>query len=138
IQELVRTGNAGELERRLFARFDQVINPTNSRQDASAAELTPEEAQAAKAPSGTTPEDREAAAAKARANLDERLRAGAELRAGASKDEAERRAHIAHLLIHLDRDQDWQRRVALVVGLREYVKAVAAQTARFATMASRV
>jgi hypothetical protein len=138
IQELVRTGKAEELDSRLFARFDQVINPTNARQDATAAQPTPEEVEAAKAPSGTTTEDREAAATKARAKLDERLKAGAELRAGTSKDEAERRAHIAHLLIHLDRDQDWQRRVALVVGLREYVRAVAAQAARFATMAGRV
>ena len=138
IQNLVRTGNAEELQRRLLARFDQVINPTNPRQDPGAAQLTPEEIQAAKAPTGTTTEDREAAAAAARAKLDVRLQEGAKLREGASKDEAERRAHIAHLLIHLDRDQDWQRRVALVVGLREYVKAVAAQTARFAAMASRV
>ena len=139
IQRLVRAGNAEELERRLNARFDQVINPTNARQDAGPAVPTAEDvATEANLPPTATSEDRDAARAKARENLDKRLKAGAELRAGTAKDEAERRTHIAHLLIHLDRDAAWQKRVVLVVGLREYVKAVAAQVSRFAAMASRV
>ena len=53
-------------------------------------------------------------------------------------DEADRRARLAHLFVHLDRDAAWQRRVAVVVGLRRYVAAITAQTVRFREMRSQV
>jgi hypothetical protein len=53
-------------------------------------------------------------------------------------DEIERRARIAHLLVHLSPDPDWQKRVAMIVGLRRYAAAVAAQAERFVAMADRV
>lgn len=56
----------------------------------------------------------------------------------AARDGEERRAAIAHLLVHLDPDAGWQRRVGMVVGLRRYVTAVAAQAVRFADMTNRV
>jgi hypothetical protein len=67
-----------------------------------------------------------------------RLDKAAEARAKATKDGSERRARLAHLLAHLDPDPGWQKRVMLVVGLRQYVAAVAAQAARFRAMADRV
>ena len=54
------------------------------------------------------------------------------------KDEPDRRDRLAHLLVHLDQAAPWQKRVTMVVGLREYVRAVAAQTLRFKVMADRV
>jgi hypothetical protein len=54
------------------------------------------------------------------------------------KDETERRARLAHLLVHLDRDPAWQKRVMMVVGLRRYVRTVAEQAVRFRMMAARV
>jgi hypothetical protein len=54
------------------------------------------------------------------------------------RDADDRRAAIAHLLVHLDQDSSWQKRVAMVVGLRKYVVAVATQAVRMADMTSRV
>lgn len=54
------------------------------------------------------------------------------------KDEPDRRDRLAHLLVHLDQAAAWQKRVMMVVGLREYVRAVAAQTLRFKVMTDRV
>ncbi len=53
-------------------------------------------------------------------------------------DDGDRRARLAHLLVHLDRDGAWQKRVAVIVGLRQYVQAIAAQTARFREMRNHV
>jgi hypothetical protein len=53
-------------------------------------------------------------------------------------DETERRARIAHLLMHLDQEAEWQKRVAVVVGLRRYVSAIVAQSRHFLEMAERV
>ncbi len=137
IQALVRAENVGELDRRLMAKFDAVINPTNPRPDITLARSTAEDTKV-ELPPGATAEDRDAANAKVRKNLGDRLRAGAAIRAGASHDEAERRLRLAHLLVHLDRDAAWQKRVAMVVGLRQYVKVLTAQVVRFGVMASRV
>jgi hypothetical protein len=52
----------------------------------------------------------------------------------ASRDEGDRRLRIAHLLMLVDPTAGWQKRVALVVGLRTYVKALAAQADRLAAM----
>jgi chromosome segregation ATPase len=46
--------------------------------------------------------------------------------------------NIAHLLVHLDGDAAWQKRVVLVVGMRRYVKALSAQVLRFADMIAHV
>lgn len=62
---------------------------------------------------------------------------------GAEGDEAaeargDRRAKLAHLLVHLSQDPGWQKRVMMVVGVRQYVAAVGAQANRFREMAARV
>lgn len=54
---------------------------------------------------------------------------------GATRDEGDRRVRIAHLLMLMDPTNGWQKRVALVVGLRTYVKALAAQADRLEAMA---
>lgn len=56
----------------------------------------------------------------------------------AATDDADRRARIAHLLSHLDRDAAWQKRVGVVVGLRRYVGAIATQASRFREMRAQV
>jgi hypothetical protein len=56
----------------------------------------------------------------------------------AARDEHDRRKRIAHLLAHLDQDAAWQKRVALVVGLRTYLAAVQDQVTRLRDMAASV
>jgi len=53
-------------------------------------------------------------------------------------DETERRNRIAHLLVHLSPKEDWQKRVAMIVGLRKFSGAIIAQAERFAVMAERI
>ncbi len=55
-----------------------------------------------------------------------------------SLDETERRVRLAHLLIHLDPDPAWQKRIIAVVGLRRYVRAVSLQVLRFDDMIRHV
>jgi hypothetical protein len=68
----------------------------------------------------------------------ERLAKSAEWRGGVPLDESQRRANIAHLLVHLDRDAAWQKRVMVVVGVRRYVKAITVQTLRYTDMIQHV
>lgn len=53
-------------------------------------------------------------------------------------DELERRNRLSHLLIHLSPDPDWQKRVVLVIGLRQFAKTILTQAERFAIMAERI
>ncbi len=53
----------------------------------------------------------------------------------AARDEGDRRERIAQLLTLMDPSAGWQKRVALVVGLRTYVRALGAQADRLAAMA---
>lgn len=69
------------------------------------------------------------------ADEDGRIKSASELRSGPSADRSQREERIAHLLVHLDRDAGWQKRVMMVVGLKRYVKAVGAQALRFREMA---
>jgi hypothetical protein len=68
----------------------------------------------------------------------EKLEKSAAWRSGAPLDAAQWRTKIAHLLVHLDPDAAWQKRVAAVVGLRRYAKAISAQVLRFADMIAHV
>jgi hypothetical protein len=68
----------------------------------------------------------------------ERLEKSAAWRAGASQDTTQRRMNLAHLLVHLDQDAAWQKRIIAVVGLRRYVKAVTLQMVRFSDMTAHV
>jgi hypothetical protein len=63
-----------------------------------------------------------------------RLEKSAEWRYGTAKDDAERRRLLAHLLVHLDADAAWQKRVMVVVGMRRYVEAITEQVQRFDEM----
>lgn len=56
----------------------------------------------------------------------------------ATKDEAERRFKIAHLLINLDPEPAWQQRVALVIGLKRYQLSLSAQANRFRQMVTQL
>lgn len=112
IQDLIARNNGTELASRLMAKFDQVLSPP------AAADL------GSLGPAEDPPE--------------ERLKKAAEVRAKGTKDAPERLARLAHLLVHLDPDAGWQKRVMLVVGVRRYVAAVGAQAIRFHDMAARV
>jgi hypothetical protein len=109
-----RKADLDELEKQLDARFAAVL---------SAAKLTD-------APAPPPPDDKAAA-------LDA-LKKIAEWRAGGALDDLDRQVRAAHLLVHLDGDAMWQKRVAAVVGLRRYGKAIAAQALRFSDMAKHV
>lgn len=61
-----------------------------------------------------------------------------EWKAGPAVDDVDRQNRAAHLLVHLDGDAMWQKRVAAVVGLKRYGKAIAAQGLRFSDMAKHV
>ena len=62
----------------------------------------------------------------------------ADKRGESSLDETERRLRLAHLLVHLDPDPAWQKRIIAVVGLRRYVRAVSLQVLRFDDMIRHV
>jgi hypothetical protein len=67
----------------------------------------------------------------------EKLAKSAAWRAAPIND-GQRRIDLAHLLVHLDQDPAWQKRVMTVVGLRRYVKAITNQVARFTDMIQHV
>ncbi|VTU01109.1 unnamed protein product [Gemmataceae bacterium] len=56
----------------------------------------------------------------------------------ATLDDTERRNRLAHLLVHLSPDENWQKRVAMVVGLRRFAAAIISQAERFTVMAMRI
>jgi len=97
VQSLVTAGNALELEKRLMALFDAVLNP-----------ITPSEA-IAKIEDGADDE-----------KIQEKISKIAEARAK-PLDAGERQIRAALLLVHLSQDAAWQKRVMMVVGLRRYV-----------------
>jgi hypothetical protein len=116
-----KKADAAKLEAILEDRFAAVINPpapTNSPLDAG--------------------NDPERVAQIAAMSDKEKLEKSAAWRAGASIDTTQRRLNLAHLLVHLDPDAAWQKRVIVVVGLRRYVKAVTLQMIRFTDMTSHV
>lgn len=61
-------------------------------------------------------------------------RALTDLGTAASRDAGDRQKRTAHLLMHLDPTPNWQKRVALVVGLRTYVLAVGEHVTRMRNM----
>jgi len=71
---------------------------------------------------------------KADADLKEAL---AKFGTATSRDAGDRKKRIAHLLMHLDASAPWQKRVALVVGLRTYSTVLGEQVNRLKDMAMR-
>jgi hypothetical protein len=117
--ELAR--DAEELQRRLMARFEGVIAAPKPIDATVSTPLT--DADLAEA-------DTEAKKAKL---IESRLAKVTESRV-APLDEGQRRAKLAHLLVHLSPEAGWQKRVVAVVGLRRYVSAIETQTRRFREM----
>lgn len=54
------------------------------------------------------------------------------------QDEPDRRNRLAQLLVHLDQSAAWQKRTAMVIGIKAYMKAVDAQGGHFKEYADRV
>jgi len=117
-QALLAAAKGDDLTNRLYARFERVLKAPE-KADTSAID--------APADADEDPKDTE-----------KRLDKASTLREGPTKDEGERRARLAHLLIHLDQSAGWQKRVLMVVGARRYARTVGAQTFRFAEMIVRV
>lgn len=115
------TADFAELEKALDARFAAVLAKPAVSDGPNAAEMN------------AAADD--AARAKAAREL---LAKAADWKGGTALDESERRTRVAHLLVHLDTDAAWQKRVAAVIGLRHYVKVVGAQALRFADMVQHV
>lgn len=117
-QALLAANKGDDLRDRLYARFERVLKAPE-KTDTSAIDAPATEAE--------DPQDTE-----------KRLDKAGTLREGPTKDDGERRARLAHLLIHLDQSAGWQKRVLMVVGARRYARTVGAQTVRFAEMIARV
>jgi hypothetical protein len=169
VQALVAAGNALELERRLLALFDAVINPPATASSDSLTkvmltdqvlanlkianvpdtvllklpplknqEMTQEEMQNKLAPLLADVKDEIE-----RKNYESQIVSYSILSQMAESrnkplDAGERQIRIAKLLVHLSPDPGWQKRVVIVVGLRRYVGAIAAQAVRFRDMYARL
>lgn len=151
-----QTADAAALEAALEARFAAVLNPPQSAGAAAAAlpdlpKFDPKELRAdlkdlqdRKAPYEKIEEkmkeingkqtEYDAKAKQYKDQLDQ----GGVQRTALTLDETERRVVLAHLLVHLDQDPVWQKRVVVVVGLRRYVRAVTLQVQRIADMTAHV
>jgi hypothetical protein len=150
--------DADELQKRLFTRFDSVINwPTTA--SALSTDPLPELARVTGELNKLKDDLDKLKAAKAdKSELDakerliddkqkevdaalEQIRARNKQLADSRAiplDESERQMKLVHLLVHLNTDAAWQKRVMMVVGLRNYVPALTAQAVRFADMARQV
>lgn len=117
-QTLLAANKAEELVNRLYGRFDRVLKAPE-KADTSAIDAPAEDAEDPK-------------------KTEERFAKATDLRDAATKDEAERRARLAHLLVHLDPSAAWQKRVLMVVGAKRYARAVATQAVRLGEMTARV
>ena len=118
ILALLKAENVDELQQRLAARFDAVIQPPK-----------PSDAEAATKLPAADPED-----------LEQLKNKAAQINASRAipQDEEERRIKIAHLLVHLDTDGAWQTRVRAIIGIRQYVSTISAQSERFSAMVEYV
>jgi hypothetical protein len=117
IQSLAAAGNAVELEKRLMAMFDAVLT-------APQASVSEE----AKNKLGETAEPKD---------IQDKLAKVAESRTKPI-NVVDRQLKIAQLLVFLNQDSAWQKRVVLVVGLRRYVNAIAVQAVRLRDMSARL
>jgi hypothetical protein len=113
-----------ELQRKLMARIEGVLNPPTSLDPAATTPLKDEDL----ADAGTDEQKIKIAEA--------RLAKVAEARAGALGED-DRRRKLAHLLVHLSTESAWQKRVLAVIGVRTYIRAVQVQTRRFSEMAEQ-
>lgn len=116
-QRLLAANKGDELAAKLYARFDRVLKK-------------PEKGDTSAIDAGGADDDADKAKA--------RLGKAGELRDAGTKDEPERRARLAHLLVHLDQSAAWQKRVLMVVGVKQYARTAGLQAARFVEMTTRV
>lgn len=123
--DMIAKGDVAGLEAALDARFAAAM---------AKPQMTDSPSLAPPAEGEVAPTDKDKAA---KADMDKLAKAN-EWRSGVPIDETQRRLNIAHLLIHLDSDANWQKRVMVVVGLRRYAKAVAVQVLRFGDMIRQI
>jgi hypothetical protein len=147
-QEWIRTNNGAELQHALDLKFHRVLA---SMVDSGA--INPDMWGSAKSRLDQMIQQRDAALkaaadAKAAGNAAEEEKRAAEAgrltsriqRASPSTrvDEIDRRNQLAHLLVNLDDAASWQKRIAIILGLKQYVKAVDGQGGRFREILDRV
>ncbi|MBA4065418.1 MAG: hypothetical protein C0501_17230 [Isosphaera sp.] len=159
VLRLVKADDAKGLEDKLNARFAAVLDPPAAADPKTLAEAAPDleplyaDLAAARkdlvdtmrAPKRTPAdvEAKQAAVDERQKALDEavaRVRGRADqvvASRAAPLGPGERQARLAHLLVHLDRSADWQKRVLAVVGVRDYARAVVGQANRVREMVKR-
>jgi peptidoglycan hydrolase CwlO-like protein len=144
VQTLAKDANAPELEKRLNVLFDSILAPASAS--------TPDELEALPDLPKLTADLNALKASKAgdlaiEAKQKEVNEAEKAIIARRQKvrdarlvplDSSERQIRIAHLLVHLNADAAWQKRVAMIVGLKQYINAIVLQTARFQNMAAEL
>ncbi|MBA4191598.1 MAG: hypothetical protein C0467_26770 [Planctomycetaceae bacterium] len=118
IQKLIADKNVEALEKLLNDKFATVIDPSKPADDTQSSKIV--EADATDV-----------------AKLNDKIKKVDESRFGPI-EETERHNRLVHLLVHLSPNEEWQKRVAMVVGLRRFASAIIAQAERFATMAERI
>lgn len=119
------TKDVEELQKRLLARFDGVLNAPKALDPAITTPLKDEDLAGA----ATDEEKAKLVEAKLAKVQESRL---------ASLDENDRRRKLAHLLVHLSPESGWQKRVMAVVGIRDYVKAIHTSSRRLQVMSIQV
>lgn len=138
---LVAAGDATNLKARLDARFAAALDP-KAPDLGFAAERLPDlaalgdELRRARA-ENVGVDEKQKAHDDARARVRGRVDRVDESRL-TPLDGSDRLARVAHLLVHLDPDPEWQKRVAGVVGLRTYARAIFNQTENFRRMTEEV
>lgn len=141
ILALIKAGDADGMKAKLDARFAAVLDPkapdvgftTEARPDLTALNDAYQKALA----DNVGVDEAKKAFEEGRAKLLARSDRVDEART-VPTDPDTRFARIAHLLVHLDTDADWQKRVMGVVGLRVYARTIFTQTERFRLMAEHV
>jgi len=118
VLKMIKDKDVKGLEELLAAKFAAVLDAPKTAVDAEATTLVAEEDK-------TDPEKLAGKVAKVDASRQAPL------------DGVERRIRLAHLLVHLDQDPEWQKRVAMIVGMRRYTPVLVAQGLRFRDMTAR-
>ncbi len=118
---------AGPLNPEMWNSLDSRLDELKTQRDAAAkaAEAAKEAGNAAEA----TKKEAEAGTLTGRIER---------LRKQPPQDEADRKFRLARLLVLLETSAPWQKRCALVVGLKQYVKAVGGQSDKFRDILTRV
>ena len=147
-REWVEKGNLAELSHAMDLKFHRVlpalveagpINPDMwSSLDTRIKELETQRDAAKKAADDAEAAGNAAEAESKKAEAGRFVNRIERRRSSPPKDEADRKFRLATLLAHLDTDANWQKRTAMIVGMKQYVKAIDGQSGNFKDIAERI